>query len=36
MRSKNSNKLSVGQDIINCIFLDESMEFIELKNSSKL
>ena len=35
VRSKNSNTLSVGQDIVNCIFLDESMELIKLKNLSK-
>ena len=36
VRSKNYKTLSVGQDIVNCIFLDESMEFIKSKNSSKL
>ena len=35
VRSKNPKTLSVGQDIVNCIFLDESMEFIKLKNLSK-
>ena len=28
VRSKNSKTLIVGQDIVNCIWLDESMEFI--------
>ena len=36
VRSKNSKTLSVGQEIMNYIFLDESMEFIKLKNLSKL
>ena len=33
MRSKNSKTLSVGQDMVSCIVLDESMEFIKLERS---
>ena len=32
-RSENSKTLSVGKDVINCIFMDRSIEFIKLKLS---
>ena len=35
VRSKNSKTFSVGQDLVNCIFVDESMELIRLKNLSE-
>ena len=28
VRSKNSKALLVGQDVVSCIFLDESMKFM--------
>ena len=34
-RSENSKILSVGQEIVNCILLDESMAFTKLKELCK-